>query len=159
MKKLWFLPVMACLVFLATALVMQQSASAYAIDPDGWMTATAQYEKDTCSWSYSWKFDYCPTQTPKPIQQVTQEFLEFCKSSPYQLQPGCPYEPTPITTQQPYPGPITDDCETTTYPGPDCGVFGDARIGDPLTPWPDPEPTPTALRWQISRPVDRRPRQ
>src|SRR3990172_12463204 len=129
-KKFWLWAIAICLIFIMILVV--QTASAFTIAPDGWMTATAEFEKVTCSWS-GVKPDYCPTQTPKPVWLITQEFLEFCGSTPYQ-QVGCPYEPTSEITLQTYPGVITDDdyCATATYPGPECGIFSDLSVHDPL---------------------------
>ena len=138
------------LILLIAALLIFQPAGAFTIAPDGWMTATAQFEKDTCGWS-GVKPDYCPTSTPKPVLQLTQEYQEFCDSTPYQ-QPGCLY-PT-AEGESTYPGPIIDDC-TVTYPGPNCGsIFGDTLI-EPLE---ELEPTPTPTRWLISRPTNRKAR-
>ena len=140
------------ILIIVMLLLIVQTAGAFTISPDGWMTATAQYVEETCSWSYAWKFDYCPTPTTKPILQLTQEYQEFCDSTPYQ-QPGCLY-PT-AEGGATYPGPIDiDDC-TVTYPGPNCGnIFGDTQINEPL----NTEPTPTPTRWLISRPTNRKAR-
>ena len=157
-KTFWLWAIVILIVATILAAVQMQ-AGAFAIAPDGWMTATAEFEKVTCGWS-GVKPDYCPTQTPKPILQLTQEFLEFCGSTPYQLQPGCPYEPTPEITLQTYPGIIIgdDDCTTVTYPGPECSIFdgADAAQYEQNIELP---PTPTPTRWAITRPTNRKPRE
>lgn len=99
-----------------------------------------------------------PTSTPKPILQLTQEFIDFCNSTPYQGHIDCPPKRGPIGPIEYYANPplpglmiVTPDCNPAAYPWVEepCNIFS----GADNAPIDDPYPTVTPHgRYNISKP-------